>query len=123
MVARRVFVGLGLFLLGCSADSVDEREPTLDTIGVFVARSAPDGGYTLHRVLYALRLQTDDTSLFISTYAVHPSTLDGARALARSGPLPVDVEVQVVSQRQFGSVPYEIVWFRSLTPEERARVL
>ena len=123
MVARRVFIGLGLSVLGCSADSVDEREPTLDTIGVFVARTDPDGGYTLHRVLYALRLQTDDTSLFISTYAVHASTLEGARDLARSGPLPVEVEVQVVSQRQFGSVPYEIVWFRSLTPEERARVL
>jgi len=122
MIARRTFVGLGLSLLGCSADSVDEREPTLDTIGVFVARSDPDGGYTLHRVLYALRLQTDDTSLFISTYAVHPRTLDAARELSRSGPLPIAVEVQVVSQREFASVPHEIVWFRSLTIEERERV-
>ena len=89
---------------------------------MFVARSDPNGGYTLHRVLYALRVQSDDTSLFISTYAVRARTLDEARDLARSGPLPVEVDVQVVSQRQFGSVPYEIVWFRSLTPDERERV-
>jgi hypothetical protein len=122
MIARRAFFGVGLWALGCSADSVDEREPTLDTIGVFVARREPEGGYTLHRVLYALRLQTDDTSLFISTYAVRPRTIDDARELSRSGPLPIEVDVQVVSQRQFASVPYEIVWFRSLTPEERERV-
>ncbi len=122
MLLRRVFLGFGLLLLGCSADSVDEREPTLDTIGVFVARSEPGGGYKLHRVLYALRLQTDDTSLFITTYSGIARTLDDARARARSGPLPVDVDVQVVSQRQFASVPYEIVWFRSLTPDERKRV-
>lgn len=122
MFARRVFIALGLSVLGCSADSVDEREPTLDTIGVFVARSDSEGGYTLHRVLYALRLQTDDTSLFITTYAVRASTLDQARKLAQSGPLPIEVDVEVVSQRQFASIPYEIVWFRSLTPEERERV-
>ena len=121
-LVRRAFVGLALGLLGCSADSVDEREPTLDTIGVFVARSDPGGGYKLHRVLYALRLQTDDTSLFISTYAGLARTLEDARARARSGTLAVEVDVQVVSQRQFASVPHEIVWFRSLTPEERKRV-
>jgi hypothetical protein len=122
MPLRRVLLGLGLLLLGCSADSVDEREPTLDTIGVFVARSEPDGGYKLHRVLYALRLQTDDTSLFITTYSGSVRTLDEARERARSGPLPIDVDVEVVSQRTFASVPYEIVWFRSLTPDERKRV-
>jgi hypothetical protein len=122
MRLRRAFLGLGLLLLGCSADAVDEREPTLDTAGVFVARSEPGGGYTLHRVLSALRLQTDDTSLFITTYSGIARTIEVARDRARSGPLPVEVDVQVVSQRHFASVPYEIVWFRSLTPEERKRV-
>lgn len=122
MLARRTLFALAPLLVACSADAVDERAPTLDTIGVFVARSAAEGGYTLHRVLYALRLQTDDTSLFISTYAVQPRTLREAREASREEALPLATPVEVVSQRQFASVPHEIVWFRSLNDEERARV-
>jgi len=122
MLDRRTLLVAATWLFGCSADAVDEREPTLETIGVFVARSASEGGYTLHRVLYALRLQTDDTSLFISTYAVRPRTLEEAREASRSEALAVQMPVEVVSLRQFAAVPHEIVWFRSLNREERERV-
>jgi hypothetical protein len=122
-------LGRGLFaaaafaaLVACSADAVDEAPATLETVGAFVARTDPEGGFRLHRVLYVLRLPPMDSTLFITVYATRTSTIEQAREAAKGPALPIEVPVELFSKLQFASVPHEIVWFRSLTQEERDRV-
>lgn len=126
-VARALWTSalVALLLAGpaCSADAVDESPPTLETAGVFVARQdAVEGGYRLFRVLSSLRVQPTEIALFVSAYAVRTDTIDDARRAAKRPNLPLLVPVEILSDQQFTSVPYEIVWFRSLNEEERARV-
>jgi hypothetical protein len=113
----------GPALTACSADSVDEAPATLLTVGAFVARADdPDGLYRLYRVLYVLRIAPMPPTLFVTVYAVRTRTVDQAREAAQKGPLPLETPVVLVSEPQFAAVPHEIVWFRSLNAEERARV-
>jgi hypothetical protein len=119
---RGLFALLATALTACSADAVDEKPATLQTLGAFVARADPEGGYRLHRVLYVLRVPPMDATLFITIYATRTETIEQAREAAKGPPLPIQVPVQVFSEPQFASVPYEVVWFRSLTQEERDRV-
>ena len=110
-------------LAGCSADAVEEASPTLETLGVFVARQdVTAGGYRLFRILYVLKVQPAETALFVTAYAVVTNTIDEAREAAKRPSLPLLLPVDVLSERQFAAVPHEIVWFRSLNEEERARV-
>jgi hypothetical protein len=123
-IGRRVVCGLvaACGLAACSADAVDETPATLQTLGAFVARADPEGGYRLYRVLYVLRVLPMDATLFVTIYSVRTRTIDQARETAKGPPPPVQVPVEVFSESQFASVPHEIVWFRSLTQEERDRV-
>jgi hypothetical protein len=112
-----------LALSACSADAVDEVPPTLETSGVFVARQdESEGGYRLFRILDALRVQPTETALFVTVYAVRTDSIEQAREAAKQSDLPLLVLMDLVSERQFSAVPHEIVWFRSLNDEERARV-
>lgn len=124
LLDRRGFcVGAGgLILAACSADAVDEKPASLQTLGAFVARADPEGGYRLHRLLYVLRIPPMEPTLFMTIYAIRVDTIEAAREAAKGTSLPIEVAVEVFSEPAFASVPYEIVWFRSLTPEERARV-
>jgi hypothetical protein len=127
MVARAVITcALLATLLGlpaCSADTVDEVPPTIETVGVFVARQdAIEGGYQLMRILQVLRVQPGDPTLFVTVYAVRAESVEQAREAAKRRDLPLEVAVDVLSARQLATVPHEIVWFRSLNEEERARV-
>ena len=116
-------LGTLLGLSGCSADAVDEVPPTLETAGAFVARQdALEGGYRLFRILQVLRLQPQETALFVTVYAVRTDSIEQARQAAKQPALPTQALLEVVSARQFSAVPHEIVWFRSLNDEERARV-
>jgi hypothetical protein len=109
-------------LSGCSADSVDEVPPTLETSGAFVARQdVIEGGYQLFRILQVLRVTPGDPTLFVTVYALNVESIEQARQAAKRGNLPLRTPVDVVSSRQFAAVPHEIVWFRSLSDEERAR--
>jgi hypothetical protein len=127
VVARAVITcALLATLLGlpaCSADTVDEVPPTIETVGVFVARQdAIEGGYQLMRILQVLRVQPADPTLFVTVYAVKAESIEQARQAAKQRDLPLRIAVDVLSVRQLAAVPHEIVWFRSLNEEERARV-
>lgn len=112
----------GLWLAACSADAVEEAPPTLETAGVFVARADPEGGYRLFRVLQVLRVDPTQRTLFLTVYALRTASIDEAREAAQHESPPIAVPVQIHSAQQFASAPHAIVWFRSLTPEERQRV-
>jgi hypothetical protein len=102
---------------------VDEVPPTIQTVGVFVARQdVIEGGYQLIRILEVLRIQPADPTLFVTVYAVRAESIEQLRQAAKRRDLPIQTPVDVLSARQFTAVPHEIVWFRSLNEEERARV-
>ena len=127
MVARaaitRALLATLLGLSACSADAVDEVPLKLETVGVFVARQdAIEGGYRLFRILQSLQIQPTETALFVTVYAVRTDSIEQARQAAKRPEVPVQVPVDVLSAQQFSAVPHEIVWFRSLNDEERARV-
>lgn len=105
----------------CSSDDAPEPEPTLETPGAFVAVKEDTGSMTLLRTLDTLTLQ-DETVLFITIYDVDPSGFADARELAKRHDLPLRVEIQFKSEGPIVSRPYRVVWFRSLTDEEKERV-
>ncbi len=121
---RLAYTGLcSAALYGCASDSAPEPEPDMETRGAFVAIQ----GYsdkepiTLLRTLDRLRLE-NYTLMFFTLYDVHPSTFSEAREMAKSHHIKIREEVWVENKDIAIAMPYEIVWFRTLSDEELERV-
>jgi hypothetical protein len=115
-------------LPACSSDAAPEPEPTLETPGAFVAVNeedeeddAADGALTLMRILDTLSLP-NDTVLFVTVYNVNPTSWDEAREIAKSHDIPIRLDIQFASRAPLVAHPYRVVWFRTLTDEEKDRI-
>jgi hypothetical protein len=105
-----------LLASACSADAVPEPEPTLETSGAFFAVEV-EGNLELYRTLAVLAAGSQDETLFVMHYAAAPRSYDEARELAQDPNLRSEV---IAIGRRFVTVrPWQIVWFRSVSPEEQ----
>lgn len=122
-IARRALtLGLVLAITACSADDVTLSQPTFATPGAFVATPAPSSdGFLLLRTVVALKLESE-TALFMLRYPETPATIQEATALAQGAPLE-STEVLLVLAKDLTASAAEVVWFRTLTAEERDAVL
>lgn len=119
MRATLLLFALGL-LGGCSTEALDAPQPSMFTPGAFTAVDEENGTLTLYRTLDYLELETD-TLLFLTEYEATPRTYDEARESAKRHDLPVRVASVGASAALFPGHPYQVVWFRTLTDEEKAR--
>jgi hypothetical protein len=94
----------------------------LETPGAFTAVDEAEGGrLTLYRTLDTLTLP-NDTIVFATVYDVEPTSYKEAREMAQNHALPVRLEVQFLSRAALSAHPYKVVWFRTLTDEEKERI-
>ena len=106
--------------LGCSADSVDEPEPTLETPGTFVGREE-FGEVRIYRTLSTLRLQ-GDLVLIDELYAVRAVDFAEAKQLAQQPGLKLEKPLDYVPESKFVVPRWQVLWFRSPSREELDRV-
>jgi hypothetical protein len=95
---------------GCYTDAAPEPEPSGGTEPL-----------VLSRVLVPFFAETGNV-LFVTTYRVDPSTFDEARAIAQGPEPPIRFEIDYLSVPILMGYPHEVVWFRTLTAEELARI-
>jgi hypothetical protein len=107
-------------LLGCSADAVDEPEPTLETPGAFVAIDDGAGSYELLRTLTSLEVGGGQDVMFFTLYAASAGDFDRARELARDPLLPIQDELVLLPKEDVLAREWKVVWFRTLNDEERS---
>jgi hypothetical protein len=105
-------------LAGCSSDAAPEPEPSVEDPGAFIA-IGPDE-ISLIRILTLFRF-SGDTILFFSLYDVEPSNYEEAREIAKGRDIPIRQLSQVISVREIAARPHRVVWYQSLTAEERGR--
>jgi hypothetical protein len=72
----------------------------------------------LHRTLSGFSLTPERIVLFLAHYPPDVPTLEDARAIAR-GPTPERAMLVVTEQDPFMEAPIEILWFRTLTDQDR----
>jgi hypothetical protein len=82
---------------------------------------ASGGPLTLYRTLDTVSLP-NDTILFATIYAVEPSSWDEAREMAKRHDIPIRQELQFISRASLSAYPSRVVWFRTLTDEEKERI-
>lgn len=116
-----VFVAALPALSACSSDALPEPEPTLTTRGAFVAVDEGASSLALYRTLDYLELEFS-LILFVSEYRVEPVTFDEAREMSKDHAIPVRIEFDYKGVENVTLFPYQVVWFRTLTDEEEARV-
>ena len=119
---RSLLLTLLMACVGCSADAVPEPEPTLESAGAFVATGPIDGNYALFRVLLTLTFDNQQRVLFVLRYSEVPKSIGEARALAQGPQLNGGI-VETRVREAFIADGYEVVWFRTLTDEEKDAVL
>jgi hypothetical protein len=107
-------------LAGCSSDAPNEPEPALDNAGAFAATEAAGGELSLLRTLVVAHIHSE-TIVFFTVYDVTPSSWDDAREIAKREELPIRQPLFFDSRDRFTANPYRVVWFRTLTKEERDR--
>jgi hypothetical protein len=118
---RRLWIsGMALALSACSADSVSEPEPTLYSIGAFVAIDENEDALTLYRTLAVLGDGSTSDALFLTRYGVKPQSYEEAAELAKRRDLPASEEVTIRGKGYFDRHDWRVVWFRSLSHEEQA---
>lgn len=110
-------------LAGCASDALSPPEPELGTPGTFVAVRGYDaeGEIALLRVLDRLLIDKDRL-LFMTVYDVRPESFEEAREMAKSHDIPIRLLIRVEPDFAVLNDDHRIVWFRSLTEEEEARV-
>ena len=111
---------IALALGACSADSVPEPEPTLYSIGAFVAVDEGRDALTLYRTLAVLGDGSTSDAIFLTRYGVQPETYEEAGELAKRRDLPASETVTVLGKGYFDRHDWRVVWFRSLSSEEQA---
>jgi hypothetical protein len=116
------FVAFFGLLPACSSDTAPEPEAVLETPGAFTAVDEAEGGsLTVYRTLDTLTLP-NDTIVFATVYDVEPTSYEEAREMAQDHAIPIRVEVQFLSRAALSGHPYRVVWFRTLTDEEKERI-
>jgi hypothetical protein len=114
-------VALGALLgcaSACSADAVEEAPPKLETPGAFVARERESGGYRLFRTRGALVLDAERNYLVFDEHFAGAASLAEAKEKVRDPSLLLQF-IGPYSRAQFERVPYEVIWYRSMSEEER----
>lgn len=106
-------------VLACSSDHAPEPEPTLETAGAFVAFRDDIGVIRLIRVLGGVELDNGVTILFVTSYHVELPSFEAAEDLARGPPPPIEIQSTSISKGEIESHTYRIVWFRTLSDEEK----
>ena len=112
-----------LSISACSADSVTPPEPTLETEGAFVVATDDVGVTFLLRTLRVLPIDSTESLLDAILYRGEPSSPEEARAWAKDRALPVADPHASFSLLVLQSLEPEVVWFRSLTQDERDALL
>jgi hypothetical protein len=124
--ARRLHAAIGIAALGwlggCSSEAAPEPEPELRTPGAFVAVDEGGPGLALYRTLDLLQLDGQSDVFFVTHYDVAPADWDEAREVSRQDEIRLAEPVDALSEAHYPAGPYRIVWFRTLTAEERERV-
>lgn len=113
-------------LPACSSDTAPQPEAELETPGAFTALDEDQdadgiGPLVLYRTLDTLSLP-NDVVLFATIYDVEPASWDEARELAKSHDIPIRAELQFVSRASLDAYEHRVVWFRTLTDEEKERI-
>ena len=108
-----------LALLGCSSDAVDPPEPTLQTVGAFVAQEEDSGQIRLLRTTQAYKLENGQTVLIFYLYEPRASSFDAARELAKRHGLRIENAGEYALESELVQTNYRIVWFRTLTADEQ----
>ncbi len=103
-------------IAGCSADEGAQPDPELTTPGAILGTERPEGGILLMKVLQAYRFD-DSLTLVVTTYRPIAEDFAEARRLARQPDLPILEPSRLVGESDLGD--YEILWWRSLSPDER----
>jgi hypothetical protein len=110
--------------LSCSADAVKVEDPTLETPGSFVATRRGDGRIQLDRLI-ALELLpatptlAADALLHLTSYDETAASFDEARELAKRHDLTPAVENGIQLESALRAREFRVVWFRTLTDDER----
>ncbi len=121
-IRKRAAAALGIATLvaaaatACAADEGIQPDPKVTTPGAILGAEAPEGGIRLMKVLQAFRIE-DNLTLIVTTYRPLAADFAEARRLARRRDLPVLEPSFLVGESALGD--YEILWWRSLTPEEQ----
>lgn len=109
-----------VWLAGCSADAVNEPEATLETPGAFVALSDDEGSYDILRTLSSIEVGSGQNVIFFTLFAPKAHTFDQAQELARDPELPVGDQLVLIPKSDVLARDWKVVWFRTLSEEERA---
>jgi hypothetical protein len=117
---RHLLAALALALGGCSADHAPEPEPAYETPGAFVAFVDDEGRMSIVRSLALIAVQNAHQLWFCILYAEEPSSFEHARELAQSDSLTIAQPKYTLWSDQLAELEHEVVWFRTLTPEENA---
>lgn len=109
-----------MLLPACATESLPEPEPTLLTPGAFIAEDPADGPIVLLRTLETF-VTEQDVVLALTEYDVEPSSFEAATELAKLPDLPIRVSLTAASSNALAKSDHRIVWYRTLTDEERER--
>jgi len=116
---RHCWLCLALVSTGCSADAVPESEPTFRTPGAFLAARIAPSEYTLSRTIGELPPIAGQQLLVVTQYTPVLHSLAAARELAQDSTIPIRYQALVVPLSEFSNGRWEVVWFRSLTEDEK----
>jgi hypothetical protein len=117
--AAALYFAIAPLVLGCSADAAFEPEPTLETPGAFVALENQQGTFDIVRTLASIEVGQDEKMLFFKSFVPSARDFDEARELARDPALPVSDSLVLVQRSDILELDWKVVWFRSLSQEER----
>jgi len=115
-VALVLVLGAVISLGACSADHVDEPEPTITTPGAFLAVESEGGRLAIWRVLGEFR-STYDSVYWMRIYEGLADDLAEARRMAQDPDLPVAQSVIMATPANLQGA--RVVWYRSIDDEER----
>jgi hypothetical protein len=121
-LGRPWFVAFFLLVSGCSADHASTPEPRFDTPGAFVALVDGTGSMALVRSLALVPIQREHELLFAILYAEEPTSFEHARELAQRESLSISQTKYTIWSEEIDAIEHEVVWFRTLTPEEAGYV-
>jgi hypothetical protein len=118
---RALALSLAVALLpACATESLPEPEPTMITPGAFIAEDPEDGPIALVRTLDTFKTEAD-VVLALTEYDVEPASFEEAAELARLPELPIRYTITAASAKLLAASEHRVVWYRTLTDEERAR--
>lgn len=110
------------WLAGCSSEAAPEPEPELRTPGAFVAVDEGGPGLALYRTLDVLQTEGVSDVFFVTHYDVAPADWDEAREVSKQDDIRLAQPLDFLSEAHYAAGRYRVVWFRTLTEEEKERV-